>query len=181
MNHGGVKDYVLGGWNASVIQTFQTGLPVTFTLAAAGSPYQYLPGNGVLRPDQILPNDQLLVSDYKIGDRFNNNAKNSMWNISAFGNPAAFTPGSLGRNTINGPALNWTQASLAKTINIKEKYNVEIRYDINNVFKQPNFTNPSSVVNLKSPGLFGKPTGTTGGWCCLGGQFVSTLVLKFHF
>jgi hypothetical protein len=127
------------------------------------------------------PNDQLIVQDWTIGDRFNNNLKNPMWNINAFSNPAAFTAGTIGRNTINGPGLNWTQTSLAKNITIKERYVLQVRYDINNVFKQPNFVNRSSVVNLKSPSLFGKPTATQGGWCCLGGQFVSTLSLKFSF
>jgi hypothetical protein len=47
MNHGGALDYVFGGWNFTWIQTSQTGLPVMFTMA--GSPSQYLPGNGVLR------------------------------------------------------------------------------------------------------------------------------------
>jgi hypothetical protein len=187
MNGGGVKDYFLGGWNISVVQTLQSGIPVTFTLNASGStttpgsPNQYLPGNGVLRPNQVLSNDQLIVKDWTIGDRFNTNIENPMWNINAFANPAAFTAGSLGRNTINGPGLNWTQGSLQKNITFKEKYVFQIRYDINNIFKQPNFVNPSSVVNLKSPGLFGKPTSTQGGWCCLGGQFVSTLVAKFIF
>ena len=177
MTGGGVKDYLLGGWNASIIQTFQSGLPVTFTVT--GSPNRYL--QGVVRPNQILPNDQLIVPDYRLGDRFNNNLKNPIWNIRAFSNPAAFTPGTLGRNTIEGPAMNWTQASLAKIVTVKERYNFEVRYDINNVFKQPNFVNPSSAVNLGSPGLFGKPTATQGGWCCIGGQFVSTLVLKVQF
>jgi len=181
MGGGGAKDYLLGGWNVSTIQTFQSGVPVTFTLDPNGSPNQYLPGNGVLRPNQIASNDSLIVQNYSIGDRFNNNLKNPMWNISAFANPAAFTAGSLGRNTINGPGLNWTQTSLAKNVVIKEKYTFQVRYDINNVFKQPNFVNPSSAVNLKNPSLFGKPTATTGGWCCEGGQFVSTLVLKFMF
>lgn len=187
MTGGGVKDYFLGGWNASIIQTFQSGLPVTFTLnatgstVAAGSPNPYLPGNGVLRPNLVAPIDQIAIQDWTIGDRFNNNLKNPMWNINAFGNPAPFTAGNMGRNMINGPGLNWTQTSIAKNITFKERYVFQIRYDINNVFKQPNFVNPSSVVNLKSPGLFGKPTATQGGWCCLGGQFVSTLVLKFTF
>jgi hypothetical protein len=181
MNSGGLKDYFLGGWNLSVIQTLQTGVPVTFTLASAGSPYQYLPGNGVLRPNQILSNDQLIVQNWTIGDRFNTNIEHPMWNINAFANPAAFTAGSLGRNTINGPGLNWTQGSLQKNITFRERFNFEVRYDINNIFKQPNFVNPSAIVNLKSPGLFGKPTSTQGGWCCLGGQFVSNLIVKFSF
>jgi hypothetical protein len=50
MNHGGVLDYIFGGWNLTWVQTFQTGLPVMFTMA--GSPNEYLPGKGVLRPNQ---------------------------------------------------------------------------------------------------------------------------------
>jgi hypothetical protein len=49
------------------------------------------------------------------------------------------------------------------------------------VFKDPNFNNPSAVVNLSSPGLFGKPTSTTGGYCCLGGQFAITMGGKYSF
>jgi len=178
MSGGGLKDYLLGGWNIAAIQTLQSGTPVTFTVA--GSPNRYLP-NTVVRPNQVLPNDQLIVNNWTIGDRFNNNIKNPIWNIGAFQNPAPFTAGTLGRNTIDGPGLNWTQASLQKNFLFKERFNFEVRYDINNVFKQPNFVNPSSAVNLLAPGLFGKPTGTQGGWCCLGGQFVSTLVVKFQF
>ena len=102
----------------------------------------------------------MIVDNWQIGDRFNNNLKNPMWNINAFANPAAYTAGSVGRNTIEGPGLNWSQGSLAKTITVKERYNLDIRFDINNIFKQPNFNNPSSTVNLASPGTFGKPTGT---------------------
>lgn len=184
MNSGGFKDYVLGGWNLTWVQTFQSGLPVTFTMG--GSPYNYLPGNNpatgsILRPNQIVPNDQVNVSNWTIGDRFDNNLKNSMWNLNAFSYPAAFTAGSLGRNTLNGPALVWSQVSAAKIIRFKERATLEIRYDMNNVFKSPNFVNPTSVVNQVNPGLFGKPTATQGGWCCLGGQFVGTLVGKFVF
>lgn len=103
---------------------------------------------------------------------------NPIWNVSAFAYPAAFTVGTLGRNTINGPHLVWSQASASKQIRVKEFATLELRYDINNIFKNPNFTNPSSTVNLTSPGLFGKLTGTHGGWCCLGGQFVVTFVAK---
>jgi hypothetical protein len=75
----------------------------------------------------------------------------------------------------------WTQGSLAKTFRFMERYNFDVRFDINNVFKRPNFANPVSIVNLTNPGTFGKPTGTVGGFCCLGGQFVGTLVAKFWF
>jgi hypothetical protein len=177
LTSGGVKDYLLGGWNISWIQTFQSGTPVTYTFA--GSPNRYLPG--VLRPNQIVGNDQVVVDNWTIGDRFNNNLKNPMWNIRAFAYPDAYTPGTVGRNTIDGPGLNWSQASVSKVVRFAEKLNLDIRFDINNIFKQPNFINPSSVVNLTSPGLFGKPTGTTGGWCCLGGQFIGTFAARLWF
>jgi len=190
MNRGGILNSIFGGWNITWAQTFQTGLPVTFSMA--GSPYNYLPGNTSTvtraatanegpRPDQILPNSQIVVQNWSIGQRFDTKYENPIWNIDAFAYPAAFTAGTLGRNTIDGPNLIWSQTSASKDIRIKESATLEIRYDINNVFKNPNFTNPTSIVNLGSPGLFGKPTATQGGWCCLGGQFVGTFVAKFTF
>ena len=179
MNHGGVLDYVFGGWNITWAQTFQSGLPVMFTMA--GSPNQYLPGNGVQRPNQAGPNSSVIVPNWTIGDRFATSIENPIWNVNAFSYPAAFTLGTLGRDTINGPHLVWSQASASKDIRVREFATLQLRYDINNIFKNPNFVNPSSTVNLTSPGLFGKLTGTQGGWCCLGGQFVATFVAKLIF
>jgi hypothetical protein len=178
MSGGGIKDYLLGGWNLSWVQTFQSGTPVTFTIS--GSPNRYVPGVNI-RPNALGPADRIAIPNWQIGDRFNNNLKNPMWDINAFANPDAYTIGTLGRNVIEGPGLIWSQGSLSKNIKVKERYNFDVRFDINNVFKEPNFINPSSTVNLLSPGLFGKPTGTQGGWCCLGGQFTGTVVVKLWF
>ena len=101
MNGGGFKDYLLGGWNLSWIQTFQSGTPVTFTIA--GSPNRYLPGLTSGRTHWCQP-IRSRSDDWNIGDRFNNNLKNPMWDIKAFANPAAYTVGTLGRNIIDGPA-----------------------------------------------------------------------------
>ncbi len=177
MHGGGFKDYLFGGWKIGVIQTFQSGTPIDFVIA--GSPNRYLPGT--VRPNIQGTYDQINVPGWSIGDRFNNSLKNSMWNSGVFSNPNAYTPGALGRNVINGPGINWSQGNLAKTITVKERYNLDIRFDINNIFKMPNFSNPSSSVNIVNPGLFGKPTGTVGGWCCLGGQFAGLLVAKLWY
>ena len=177
MTGGGIKDYFLGGWKIGWIQTFQSGLPVDFTVS--NSPNRYLPGT--VRPDMKTTYDQIKASNWTIGDRFSLSLMNPMWNINSFANPAAYTPGAAGRNIIDGPGLIWSQGNLAKTITVKDRYNMDIRFDINNIFKRPNFINPVSAVNLVNPGTFGKPTGTQGGWCCLGGQFSGLLVLRLWF
>ena len=177
LHTGGIKDYFLGGWEIGWIQTFQSGVPVDFTVS--GSPNRYLPGT--VRPNMKVAYDQITVPNWTIGDRFNYTLKNPMWNIGAFANPNAYTAGAAGRNIIEGPGLVWAQGNLAKTVTFKERYHMDIRFDINNIFKWPNFINPTSSVNISSPGLFGKPTGTQGGWCCLGGQFSGMLVLKLWF
>jgi hypothetical protein len=121
------------------------------------------------------------VDNWEIGDRFNNNLKNPMWNINAFAYPAPYTVGNAGRNIVEGPGLIWSQTSIAKVVKFGEKVNLDLRFDVNNVFKQPNFANPSTAANITSPGLFGKPTGTVGGWCCLGGQFTGTFAARLWF
>jgi hypothetical protein len=123
---------IFGGWNV-------TGANVSDWTSRdvydGGSPYNYLPGNGVMRTTQVLPNDQVNVPNWTIGDRFNTKIENPMWNINAFAYPAAFTPGTLGRNTINGPHLVWSEASASMQIHVKEFATLEFRYDINNIFK----------------------------------------------
>ena len=177
MNRGGVFDYVLGGWNIAVIQTFQSGTPVSFTMG--GSPNRYLPG--AQRPIQTMSNSDIIVQDYQLGDRFDNNLKNPMWNIKGFVYPAAYTSGTVGRNTIEGPAVNWTQTSVAKNFKFKERYNLDVRFDAQNIFKTPNYKNPNSVVNLSNPSAFGKPTATVSGIDSLGGRFVGYFQVKLSF
>jgi hypothetical protein len=177
--HSGIRERILGGWNLRWIQTFMSGKPVTFTLA--GSPYMYVPTVS-MRPDQILPNDQVIVQNYHVGgNRFNTSLENPMWNINGFANPAQFTLGTLGRNTIYGQGVNWAQASLGKSFRFGEKYILELRYDANNVFKTASLANPSSTVNLSNPGTFAKPVAEFAEWCCLGGSFSGYAAINFKF
>jgi hypothetical protein len=169
---------LLGGWTLAGVQSFQSGVPVNFTVA--GSPNRYLPAGNPVRPDvRVSSYEDIKVDDWSVGpNRFN---ANPMWDINAFAYPAPYTSGTMGRNVLEGPGLIWTQASLAKVINFSERYHMDVRFDLNNVFKRPNFANPNASVNIINPGSFGRPTGTVGGFCCLGGQFVGTLGLRFWF
>lgn len=156
MTSGGLKNYLLGQWDFAGTQTFQSGPPMTIT--AGGSPNRYLPGQ--VRPNAILPADQMVVGGYSIGaNRFPLAAQNSYFNVNAFAYPAAFTAGTLGRNVVESPGMLWTQLSISKVIPIRERFLFTIRWDINNPTKQPQLADPGGSYNLQSLAAFGRFTG----------------------
>jgi hypothetical protein len=180
MNAGGWKDHALGGWEITWVQTFQSGVP--FTVGFSGSPNRYLPSTS--RPNALVPTKQAQVQDWEIGpDRFPTSAQLPYLNFAAFAYPEAFTPGTLGRNTFEGPGLNWTQLSLAKWWRIKERYRFQLRLDGNNFpLKQPNFSNPNSTYNRNSPGTFGRMTGVQGSFSNIGtGRPNLYIIGRFEF
>ena len=180
MNGGGVKNALLGGWELVWIQTFQTGPP--FTVGYGGSPYLYLPGFGA-RPNQILPNNEVKLAHVDIGpNRFPFSAQTRYLKINGFQYPAAYTLGSLGRNTLEGPGVIWPQTSLAKSWNVYEKVRFNLRADFNNIFKYHNFNTPNSTYNKTDPSGFGTITGTRGSFSDIGtGRWHMVLVLRLEW
>lgn len=167
MNHGGVINAALGGWQLAWTNTLQSGQP--FSVTFSGSPNKYLPG--VSRPNIVTTNGQALVSNWDIGaNRFPTPAQNPYLNASSFAYPAAFTAGTLGRNTFEGPGLNFQQIALSKWWTLKERYRFQARVDgYNFPFKQPNYANPNSVYNTGSLGTFARFTAVQGSFSNLGG------------
>jgi hypothetical protein len=161
MNVGGFRDHVLGGWQVTWTQTFQSGPP--FNVGFAGSPNRYLPGES--RPNIIGTHKDALVKNWTLGpDRFPTQAQNPYLNFNSFAYPAAFTTGNLGRNVFEAPGLNWTQLSIAKWWRVKERYRFQVRVDGNNFpFKQPQFGNPNGTFNANTPGAFARIGNATRG------------------
>lgn len=181
LNNNRFLNHALGGWELTWTQTFQSGIP--FTVNFAGSPNQYLAGES--RPNILTTHQQALVSDWQIGpNRFPTGAQNPYLNASSFAYPASFTVGTLGRNTFEGPGLNWTQLSLAKWWALKERFRFQLRLDANNYFpkKQPQFSNPTSSFNQNTLGAFGRITGTQGSFSGVGTSNSHVLIVgKFQF
>ncbi|MCC6363798.1 MAG: TonB-dependent receptor [Bryobacterales bacterium] len=164
LNRGGIVNGIVGGWEATWNQQFETGLPTTVTYS--GSPYNYLP-QGSYRPNALVPMELAVVQDWTIGpNRFpvsDNRAQLPYLKFSAFGYPSAFTTGTLGRNMFEGPGANWMQVSVSKSWSIRERVRVISRLDMMNLpLKQPSFNQPNSVYNANSPYTFGTMTGTRG-------------------
>ncbi|MBK5291686.1 MAG: TonB-dependent receptor [Acidobacteriia bacterium] len=152
MNGGGVSNWVLGNWDFALTQTYQSGPPTTVSFA--GSPNRYLPG--AARPNQILPNDQAQIKDWDIGtNRFPLSAQNRYYSFDGFAYPAAFTTGTLGRNTFESPGMRWTQLSISKEFKFTERFIFSIRWDVNNPTKEPQFADPNGAFNLANRANFG--------------------------
>jgi hypothetical protein len=179
MSSGGWKDYMLGGWDGAWVQTYQSGPPVTVSFA--GSPNNYLPGAS--RPNQILSDAEAQPSGWDIGpNRFPFSAQQRYYNINAFAYPAAFTAGTLGRNTFEAPGLRWTQVSLSKQFRITEQARFELRWDVNNMTKEPQFGDPNGAFNLTNRANFGTFSGTRGSFSDLGSaRMHHILVGRFVF
>ncbi|MBI3683228.1 MAG: TonB-dependent receptor [Acidobacteria bacterium] len=174
----GFLEKIIGGWDFMYSHTLQTGTPVTITFA--GSPSNYLPGSR--RPIQIVSNDQVKVQDWALGpNRFPTSAQNRLFNLDGFRYPAAFSPGTLGRNTLTGTGINWTQFSLSKEFPIRERLKFILRWDMNNPFKTQAYGDPNSVFNLQNPDTFGRHTGTRGSFSDVGGRLHSFLVFRLEW
>ena len=176
MNHGGWRNALLGGWETVYSQTFQTGPP--FTVGFGGASNLYL--QGASRPIQLKPNDAVKLAHVDIGpNRFPFSAQKRYLDINGFTYPASFTPGTLGRNTLQGPGIVWGQASLSKEWPIRERLRFNLRFDVNNVYKYHNFNVPNSTFNASDPSSFGTFSGTRGSFSDIGtGRWHGIMVFR---
>jgi hypothetical protein len=186
LNRGGAWNYAVGGYQIAWIQTFQSGLPMTFTFA--NSPYNYFPTYaGDQWPNVVpgcnanmYPNWKSLMASST--NRLSEAAINPVLNVNCFSYPPAFTPGDAGRNIVSGPGLICSTISVKKDLAVRERYRVQVRLDMNNPFKNWAFSNPTTSFSLVNPQLFGKITSvpqTSPGE--FGGAPLMNLSLKFFW
>lgn len=143
---------LVAGWQLGIVTQAQTGNPLNPTLAIG-------PGPGIsltVRPD-------VTGAIQTTGDPF-------QWFVSkaVFVSPCVGTvchPGDLGRNAITGPNFLNTDFSVTKNTKITERFTLQFRSEMFDVFNHPNFGNPVLTTTSSS---FGKvlstrfPTGDFG-------------------
>jgi hypothetical protein len=114
----------------------------------------------MVRPNTLLPADQLVVDNYSIGpNRFPLAAQNPYFNNAGFAYPAPFTAGTMGRNILESPGLRWTQLSISKDFLFKERLRFTVRWDCNNPTKEPQLADPGATYNLQNLAQFGRFNG----------------------
>jgi hypothetical protein len=175
----GWKNAVMGGWELVASQHFQTGPP--FTVSFAGARNVYLPM--ALRPNQLKPNDEVKKNRVDIGpNRFPFSAQRRYLDINGFAYPNSFTPGTLGRNTLEAPGIIWMQSSIAKEFLIFERLRFHLRFDVNNPYKYHSFNPPNAVYNATDPSLFGTFSGTRGSFSDIGtGRWHGIMVFRLEW
>jgi hypothetical protein len=160
--HSGFAKAVLGGWHMSNILVLQSGLPFTVYTSAAFNPVKdesgnvigLNPGSGDFNADGYgydVPN-RPAAGIVKTGSR--SDFLNGIAEASAFPTPDLGKQGNGGRNTYIGPGLANLNTQFAKEFKV-ERFSVEFRADIFNLFNRVNLVPPDSDL---SSGSFGHST-----------------------
>ena len=144
---------VLGGFQASGIITYNTGVPFTAVTR------NYDPGgtgiinaNPVARPNLLCnpnanaPNTQQQFFDISCFQR--NPLPSDITNV-------ANVPGNAGRGVIFGPPTSRVDFTLAKTIRFSERFRLQLRGELFNIFNTTNFRGFNSLNVEDGAGLFG--------------------------
>jgi hypothetical protein len=140
--HGGA---FLGGWTGTLLKEWTVSSQIT---AGSGLPQTpvYLapvPGTsftGILRPDYT--GASLYAAP---GGLFLNPA--------AYAQPAAGTWGNARRSSINGPSTFLMNASVARSVQLKDRYSMDFRIDATNVLNHVTYRGWNTVVNSGAFGI----------------------------
>jgi len=149
LNTGGVANAVLGGWQVSGITQLQSGFPFT-----VGSGDFSNTGSTNARPDRTcFGNGPKTIAQWFDTSCFNTTALQTAL--------AAGTPrfGDSGRNILSGPGLNDFDFAALKHFVLSERFKLEFRAELYNMWNTPNFSYPHTSVTSAS---FGKITSTNG-------------------
>ena len=144
---GRVTDLILGGWHVGGIIALHTGFYFTpqvgFDPSNTGS-------IGMTRADQVC-NGNLPRGERKVDN----------WiNTACYVDPAQFTFGNAGKNSLEGPGAVTSDMSLRKVFDVTERTNLEFRFELFNAFNHPVFAQPDPFED-DGPGSFGVITATT--------------------
>jgi outer membrane receptor protein involved in Fe transport len=138
---------LLGGFTLSGTFIARSGTPVDVsgTLGNTNTTTQ----GSANRPDQTGPAE--ILGGLGPGQLY--------FDTSVFTNPAPFTFGNVGRNSLRGPHYINYNATLARTFSLTERFKLEGQMTVFNVTNSPHFSNP---VGTFTSGNFGQSISTFG-------------------
>jgi len=130
---------IVGAWRINGVFLAQSGAPFTVNL---GVDQANVGAGPAQRPDQMR--DPNLPAGERMPERW--------FDTSAFALPAPFTFGSAPRNSVVGPGFSSTDLSLARTWNVGSSRELEVRWEIFNLFNKANFDVPNRIFGTPNFG-----------------------------
>ena len=145
----GIADRFVSGWGVNGVSTFQKGFPLGFT----ATPNQLSGFNYGLRPNVVAGCEARLTGSAQ-------SRLNQWFNASCFTVPAAYTLGNAGRSdpTVRGPGINNFNFALFKRTRITERFNLEFRAEVFNLFNRVQFGQPNRTATTSTTSTFGQIT-----------------------
>jgi len=143
LNHGGVLNALVGGWQFNGIASFQTGFPLT--------PRTGAPNSGADAPSLQASDRPNRVCDGNLpgGQR----TREQWFDTSCFVPNNAGQWGNSGRGIITAPGIQNWDLSLFKDFQIKEQMRLQFRTEFFNTFNNVNFGFPDVMVINPTFGL----------------------------
>jgi hypothetical protein len=136
---GSLQKTLLGGWRVNAVLSAQSGAPFTVNL---GVDQANIGAGPAQRPDQ-LRNPNLPAAE-RTPERW--------FDTSAFALQAPFTFGSAPRNSVLGPGMANLDLVVAKTWTVARTRQIELRWEVFNVFNTVNFDLPNRIFGTPNFG-----------------------------
>lgn len=141
-------DMVLGGWSLNGLYNFNTGEPFTVTSGVRTSNYSHVSRANVTAglPDASLKQAPGVIGPVLFSDN------------SGFAIPGPGENG-MGRNMFRSPNFWNTDIGVQKLISLTERYRLQFRMEMFNVFNHANFDNPAGATdgsNQMISSIFGR-------------------------
>ncbi len=134
-NSAGAVEKVVSGWQMNVIVVFQNGFPFTPQL-----------GFNQSRDGNTNNADRPNMASGKTLDGIYLKKPERWFDPAFFSLPLAGTYGNVGRNVLTGPGLSTFDISFFKMTRLSERWNLQFRSELFNLFNHSNFGLPSPVV-----------------------------------
>jgi hypothetical protein len=135
----GLASKVVGAWTLGTVATVQTGAPFTVTTNtnntnafSAGAQRANVTGS------PYLPDSQRTVNEWI--------------NINAFSQPAIYTFGNVGRDSVRGPGMKDLDLSLSRNFRLREKMSLQFRAEAFNAFNHTNLNAPAKAFGAAAFG-----------------------------
>ncbi len=161
-------DTLIGGWEVGGIWNARTGLPIDLKITRNDIVYANN-ATGQIVSSPVVQNGDVLTTpvinvpwggafrnqrrpDYIGGDPFlHTGDRRYILNPAAFSVPAPGRVGNLGRYALHGPGLTQFDLTLHKRFALSERFKLEYRAEVYNLFNRANFSNPPSTLGAGLP------------------------------